>query len=100
MKRKIEDAIKDLNNQLDIFYEGKRFVKHHQVSNTHYLLVYYVKSTISNIPDADYQFAQGNDLRAMRGYITALANIINYGGKLGVDRVEALLCNSKQYIMG
>jgi hypothetical protein len=100
MKHTIEDAIKDLNNQLDVFYEGKRFVKSHQVSKSNYILVYYIKSTLSNKPDADYQFAQGNDLKAMRGYIMALANIINLGGRLGIDRVEGLLCNSKQYILG
>lgn len=100
MKHFIEDAIKDLNNQLDVFYEGKRFVKHHQVSNSNYVLVYYVKSTIANVKDEDYQFAQGNDLKAMRGYIMALANIINLTGRLGVEQVEKLLCHSKQYILG
>jgi hypothetical protein len=90
--KKLDNAIAFINNELELYYEGKRIVKLFQVSNSNYLLIY-------QTPNNEYQFAQGDDTKAMRGYLEALANIIAMGGEFGLTQVENLMLNSKRYLV-
>jgi hypothetical protein len=94
---KLKNAIIDLNNQLEKYNEVKRVVTIKQISTFGYIAIYDLWTPKG---DAQYQFAEYNDAKQMSGYIQALSNIINLGGRFGLEQVENILRNSKQYIRG
>jgi hypothetical protein len=105
MKSKmIDNAYNLINKELDFYYEGKKYIsiftkKKNVLSKNdyQYIVIFNIKGTEQL---HQFRFLQANNLGEISGYLQALANIINFGGELGLEQVEKLMRGSSQYLKG